>query len=351
MAVPVQNIYYLLCYAWERLEARELLGTGSIPGNRVENLLGHVLNRGVSHLIRQGLDRGYLSFQEEGRRIRGKLLISETIKRTLLQRGKVACEIDDLSYDVPHNQVIKAAMNALIELPSLDDGIRMHLRDHCQRMHQVSDVSLTPRAFRTVQLSQNLARYAFLVRISHLIAHCLFPDERTGRTRFHPFTADERMMGYLFEEFVRNFLRREQEYFAVEGRTVPWDAIAANESDLGWLPQMRLDVFLSSPSQRVVIECKYYATPYQSRFGNKKLISGHLYQLLTYLSQLEATEGPKPTGLLLYADTGLGHRLSYELGGYQILVRSLNLAQDWWGIRGDLLELSRQCQGSHPQLA
>ena len=32
MSVSVQNIYYLLCYAWDRLEARSLVDVSSIPG-------------------------------------------------------------------------------------------------------------------------------------------------------------------------------------------------------------------------------------------------------------------------------------------------------------------------------
>ncbi len=124
MAVPVQNIYYLLCYAWNRLEARDLVDVDAIPGNRVVNLLGKVLADGVANLIRRGFDRGYVAFEEEGRRLRGKLLVSETLKRSLLPRGRVACYVDDLSYDVPHNRVIKAAMRALIGVPGLDPGIR-----------------------------------------------------------------------------------------------------------------------------------------------------------------------------------------------------------------------------------
>jgi 5-methylcytosine-specific restriction enzyme subunit McrC len=79
VAIPVENVYYLLCYAWDRLEARTLVNIDAVPGNRVESLLGKVLQDGVAHLIRRGLDRGYTAVDEEGSRLRGKLLISETV--------------------------------------------------------------------------------------------------------------------------------------------------------------------------------------------------------------------------------------------------------------------------------
>jgi hypothetical protein len=85
-------------------------------------------------------------------------------------------------------------------------------------------------------------------------------------------------MGILFEAFIRNFLHLEQ--------------------DAAWLPEMQTGVVMSSPWQRTVIETESYAIPHQSHHGRKKLISGHLYQLLTYLRNLDADGGPRPSGIL-----------------------------------------------------
>jgi 5-methylcytosine-specific restriction enzyme subunit McrC len=346
MAIPVRNVYYLLCYAWNWLEARNLVNIDALPGDRAENLLGKVLQDGVAHLIRRGLDRGYSAFDDEGRRLRGKLLVSETVRRSLLRYGRVACRMDELSYDVPHNRVIKAAMRALLALPGLDSSIRAALRNHCGRLHDVTDVELTPAAFRRVQLHRNVARYAFLVNVSRLVARSFMPDEKTGRRRFHPFTASEQEMGNLFEAFVRNFMRREQDVFPhVSAPKVAWDLDVETSSDAAWLPEMRTDVMLTNDSQRVAIETKYYATPFQSHHGSKKLISSHLYQLLTYVSQLNASDGPEPIGVLLYASAGENQQLEYRLSGHRILVRSLDLNRDWKDIHTDLLRLVRHTIG------
>jgi 5-methylcytosine-specific restriction enzyme subunit McrC len=247
MAVPIQNIYYLLCYAWNFLEARDLVDVNAVPGNRVENLLGKVLQDGVGHLIRRGLDRGYIDFDAEDRRLRGKLLLSETVGRVLLSRGRVACRMDELSYDVPHNRVIKAAMQALIGVPELNADIRTALRGHCRRLHLVTDVELSPAAFRPIQLHRNIARYRFLVNVAHLVARSFFPDEKTGRRRFHPFTASQQEMGLLFQAFVRNFLKREQDLFKVSAPKLPFRRatfrfIASNTSNYS---ASRLNVTIS----------------------------------------------------------------------------------------------------------
>ncbi len=346
MSVSVQNIYYLLCYPWDRLEARNLVDVNSIPGNRIENLLGKVLHDGVAHLIRSGFDRGYVSFEETSRRLRGKVLLTETVGRSLLEQGRVACQLDDLSYDVAHNRVIKAAMAAMAALPSIDKSIAAGLRDHCRRLHDVSDIPLSPAAFRQVQLHRNLARYALLVNVAQLVAKSFIPDERTGVRRFYPFTANEQEMGRLLEAFVRNFLRREQEIYVVDAPKVLWDLDSGDSSDPSWLPEMRTDVMLTNESGRVVLETKYYATPYQSQYGGKKLISGHLYQLMTYLSHLGVDGGAEPVGVLLYAGLGIGQRLRYRLGGYAVLVRNLDLNRDWRDIHEEMMEIVRELAGT-----
>src|SRR5690606_7533053 len=130
MAVPIQNIYYLLCYAWDRLEARNLIDAGSVPGHRTENLLALVLDAGMRRLFKQGLDRGYVASEVETRRLRGKLLLSASVRRSLLPVGRVACAVDDLTYDVQHNRVIKAALRSLMPLPDLDERLRRTLHRH-----------------------------------------------------------------------------------------------------------------------------------------------------------------------------------------------------------------------------
>jgi 5-methylcytosine-specific restriction enzyme subunit McrC len=344
MAITVQNIYYLLCYAWDRLEERNLVAVRSVPGGRVENLLGVALRDAVGRLIRRGLDRDYRAFEEDTRRPRGKILMSQTARRMLLPRGRVACQVDELTHDTPHNRVIKAAIAALVELPTLDHRLRNALLDHRRRLHQVADVNLMPSAFRHLQHHRNVASYGFVVNLCRLVAASFLPEPGSGGRRFHPFTADEREMGHLFQAFVRNFLRREQEVFEVSAPKVLWNVSPGPSS--AWLPEMQTDVVLRNAASRIVIEAKYYATPYQSRFGSRKLISAHLYQVLTYLSQMAGTPGPEPIGVLLYAGRLEEERLSYRVGGRTLLVRSIDLSREWPEVHRQVLALAEELEAA-----
>ena len=339
MPVPLANIYYLLCYAWDQLPAREMIDTGSIAGDRFENLLAKVMKEGVARLFRQGLDRGYVGIDEEGRRFRGKLLMSETMGRALLPNGYVACRADDVTYDVPHNRVVKAAMRALAGLEETDPSLRNALQEHCRRMGEVSDIELSPRAFRDVQLHRNAARYALLVHVAYLVAHSFFPEAGGRRKRFHRLDENDQFMGNLFEIFVRKFLQREQAEYKVGAERVTWNLGEVTDSDRTWLPNMKTDAVLRKCSRSLVIETKYYAKPYQDNRGRRTIISDHLYQLLTYLSHLQSPDSSKVDGMLLYAMAGQDYAMNYEIGRHHVMVRTLNLNQNWQDIHKDLLAL------------
>lgn len=343
MSVPVRNVFYLLCYAWNHLEARSLFANGTDAGERIENLIAHVLSRGLSRLLAQGLDQGYVAQVAEIAGVRGKLLVGATIKRLQMHSGRTTCEVDEFTPDVPHNRILKATMLELASLASVDLKLRGALRQQLLRFSAVGDITLNSAAFRPVQLTRNLARYGFLIQLCELVCRSLLPDPATGGKRFHPFDADERQMGAVFEAFVYNFLAREQSDFQVGRRNVDWSATAERTNDLAFLPQMRTDVILTSAKRRVIIETKFYAQPLRAGWhgGSPKLISGHLYQLLAYLTRFANEPGPDPEGMLLYASAGESFDLVYDIGGRRVRVVTLDLDAPWPQIEESLHELVR----------
>ena len=110
---------------------------------------------------------------------------------------------------------------------------------------------------------------------------------------------------------------------------------------MDYLPQMETDISVRSADSTLVIETKYYAEAMTTYFGKERVRSEHLYQVFTYLKNLEARNGPDvvASGMLLYPAVGTSLRLGYKLGGHRISVCTLDLTQDWQTIRTELLEL------------
>ena len=70
--IPILNIYYLLCYAWGRVQERDTIRLATLEDlSTVQDLLGKMLVHGVNNLIRRGIDRGYVEGREDLAGIRG----------------------------------------------------------------------------------------------------------------------------------------------------------------------------------------------------------------------------------------------------------------------------------------
>lgn len=339
MTIPIQNIYFLLCYAWDSLEEGQVVTVSQEDCKTPAELFARVLDGGVTHLLKRGLDRGYITMQEDTTSLRGKLDVSATIKCNLLRRGRVHCVIDSLSYDVVHNRIIKATLASLVRCKNLDRTLRDRMLRLYRRMHEVSDIDLTPKDFGSVQLHRNNAYYRFLLQLCRLIHDNLLINEDTGDSRFRDFLRNEKQMAVLFEKFVRNFYRREQSEFKVKSERFNWQQVEATHSDLELLPGMRTDVSLDSISRKVVIDTKYSVNCLQSYYDSVTIHSGNLYQLFAYLKNLQVGDHRQIEGVLLYPTVGKSLSLRYRIQGHTIRIVTLDLNSTWQEIRQRLLDL------------
>jgi len=339
MTIPIRNIYFLLCYAWNSLEEGQVVLVSHEDCKTLAELFARVLDGGVTHLLKRGLDRGYITEEEDTSSLRGKLDVSVTIKRNLLRQSRVHCVIDSFSYDVTHNRIVKATLRNLARCKDLDRNLRDRLLRLYRRLHEVSDIDLSTKVFGSVQLHRNNAFYGFLLQVCRLIHDNLLINEDTGDSRFRDFLRDEKQMAALFEKFVRNFYRREQSDFRVKSETFGWQQVEATHRDLEFLPEMRTDVSLDSSSRKVVIDTKYYVSCLQSYYDSTTIHSGNLYQLFAYLKNLQIGDHRPIEGVLLYPTVGKSLSLRYRIQGQTMRIVTVDLNAEWQEIRQRLLDL------------
>lgn len=341
--IPIENIYFLLCYAWNRLEEKEQVSVDTAKSTDILDLLARVLDSGLSHLIRRGYDRGYTTHEEDTQVLRGRLLSTETMNRNLRRSARVRCAHDELSYDVLHNRILKATLLLLLRARGLDDEIVANLIDHRHRMHTVSDIDMSDNVFSRVVLHRNNFFYDFLLKIARLIFHNLLPSEEEGDYRFRDFVSDEHRMRLLFEDFIRSFYTHELEGWRVKRDVVPWQLSSDNLESLDVLPRMETDVSLLRDRRRIVIECKFTSRHFQQRDEQykKTFRSGHMYQLNAYLQNLhDAAPDTEVEGILLYPTVGERLRHSFtNPRGQRLRIWSVDLNAPWREIHQELCEL------------
>ncbi len=340
--IPIRNLYYLLLYAWDALEQLDTELIAAEAETSVLDLLAAVLNHGIDRLLRQGLDRAYLSRQETIPGVRGKLNVSATVKGDFLRHSRTVCEFDDLSHDVLHNCILKATLWRLLRTDGLDTRLREPLRITWHRFHEVAEISLTDRTFRLVQFHRNNRIYRFLLDVCRLLHDYLIPNKQTGQFAFRDFLEDDKRMRVLFERFIRNFFRYHAEgYNRIEAESLRWEAATGSAQDLELLPGMRTDVCMHRPGLVLVVDAKYYRQTLQEYRGRATIRSAHLYQLFAYLKNvaLKAKPDDEMQGLLIYPLTTRPIHATYQIQGHRVRVCTLNLNQNWWLIHDDLLAL------------
>ena len=109
--IPVRNLWLLLLYASDLF--RE---TGSKDLSREENpdrlpdLLAEILAHAVEQRLHRRLSVGYEERRLGLNRVRGRIDLLRTERRSLLDRGLIACRFDELTMDTPRNRFVLAAL-------------------------------------------------------------------------------------------------------------------------------------------------------------------------------------------------------------------------------------------------
>lgn len=342
MTIPIQNIYYLLSYAWDKLKERNIVAVSTIDCASLADLFARILISGSEHLAKRGMDRAYVPQCEWTGRIRGRISFQESIRKRALIGTQLSCEFDELSHDVIHNQILKASARLLLRTEGVSSVNKEGLMKLYRMLDEVRDIDLTSSAFGRVQLHRNNSFYGFLMKICELIYSNLSISEHAGGSQFRDFVRDERQMGLLFEAFVRNFYKKHlTPSSTVKRESIQWRWTPANDLSAQLLPQMLTDICIQSSTRKLIIECKFTPNATRQNFAADKLRETHLYQIHAYMSNLpEELSNETCEIMLLYPQTERPIRASYRAGQRTVTIRTIDLGQEWSGIHRDLLELA-----------
>jgi 5-methylcytosine-specific restriction enzyme subunit McrC len=336
MEMPIQNIYYLLCYAWNKLEEGNIVDVKGIETNKLYNLFAKVLINGASRLLKMGLDRGYVVQNEAVPGVKGQIDFGISLKKNLFKKARVQCEFDELSYNVLHNQILKSTIYKLALVEQLDQSLKDQLLSLHRMFAEIDDISFNKKLFRRVQLNRNNSFYDFLLKICELVIENLLPSGQKGKSKFRDFVRDERQMGILFEEFVRNFYRKEQNFYKVYREDILWDIAAG---DTSFLPKMQTDISLEGKNKKIIVDTKYYRDALTEHYDKEKIKSENMYQMFAYLKNIETTSkvNRNCAGILLYPSVTKQFDISVTIKGHDISFKTINLNQEWPNIEKDLL--------------
>ncbi len=335
--IPVKNIYYMLSYAFNVLNEQGYKDIATEEFENVAELCSAILVKGLSTQIKRGLGREYIVQEESMSSLRGKIQISESVKKQTMLRKQMICSYDDFSVDSYMNRIIKSTLLLLLR-SDISKSRKKDIRKLLVFMDEVGVLDIHTINWK-VQYNRNNQTYRMLISVCRLVIKGLLQTNSDGTTKLMDYL-DGQPMWQLYEKFILEYYRKEFPALTVSSSQIPW---ALDDDMRDMLPVMQTDITLSYQNTVLIIDTKYYwDKTTQVRDGvHHTQISGNMYQLFTYVKNKEAGFGEdkhRVSGLLLYARTDEPIRPShtYHMSGNRIDVRTLDLNCDFTVIQAQL---------------
>ncbi|HPE09225.1 MAG TPA: 5-methylcytosine-specific restriction endonuclease system specificity protein McrC [Saprospiraceae bacterium] len=331
MQIPIQNIYYLLCYSWNKLDEKDRVSIDITGITELVDLFAKVLINATRILLKRGLEQNYTEVVEEFPGIKGKLSMSETLKRNLLPSHKTICEYDEFTPDVLLNQILITTLYKLMRTKKLDRGLKNEIRTLLRMLPNIEPIKLRPSMFVRMRLHRNNRFYGFIMHICELLYQQSLPSEEPGKYNFIDFTRDEVKMYHVFEKFVLNYYKIHHPGLRPRSESISWQLDVNDNSHRDFIPNMYTDITLQDEHHKIIIDTKYYQETLAERFEKKRVKSANLYQLFSYLlNQRDGTNKTmNATGILLYPKVDEDYDLEYKYDTHKIYIKTIDLDQHW----------------------
>ncbi len=322
--IPIQNVYYMLSYAFQVLNEQGFKNIATEQFDNVAELCAAILAKGVSVQIKRGLGREYLEMEEPLATLRGRIMITESIKTRTMLKKQMVCSYDEFSVDSYMNRIIKTTMELLLR-SDIKKGRKKELRKLLVFFDEVE--SLDPYSIDwNLHYNRNNQTYRMLISVCYLVIKGLLQTNSDGTMRLLDFL-DEQRMCRLYEKFILEYYRREFPQIEASASQIPW---AVDDGITAMLPIMQSDIMLSYQGKVLIIDAKYYSHTMQIQYDARTLHSNNLYQIFTYVKNKKVEPAKTPvevSGMLLYARTDEEFQPDndYQMSGNRISVKTLDL--------------------------
>ena len=341
--IPIKNIYYMLCYSWNT----PFFGEDEICGiekfDNIHNLMAKIFIERVSRLVRRGFKNEYNIFEEALCSVRGRVDIGQSINKMSFVKKQLVCNFYNVSENMLFYGIIKATIQILMKNEELDKDLRKELLKLNGYFNEVRGINLSKQVFKKLEIRNVNENYRIIMNICELIFNDLIVCEGGRDIRFLKFM-DGSNMNKLYEKFVLNFFKKHlsKEEYIVHSPKIYWNVESYNLDDKQYLPEMHTDIVLESKSNnaQLIIDTKFYGEIFsRHNFGNKLTYrSENMYQIFTYLNN-SLFKGKK-MAMLLYPTTDIELDKKHRIGGKDILVKTLNLAEEWEKIQDRLMGIA-----------
>ena len=338
--IPIQNIYYMLSYAFQTLQAENYKDLAAENFHNTAELCAAILDKGIGIQLKHGLRRDYVSKSESLSTLQGKLNISESIKTQTMLKKQMICTYDEFSTNIQFNQIIKSTVLLLLKA-NITNSRKKSLRKLLLFFSDVNEIDLHFVNWNQ-QYNRSNQNYQMLIGMCYLVYKGLLTTQNNGTTKLMDFFDGQRMCR-LYEKFLLEYYRKEHPELTANASQIAWQL---DDTENQMLPRMQTDIMLSKNNNILIIDAKYYSRMTQQQYEIHPLHSNNLYQIFTYVKNKEfelRNYEHTVSGMLLYAQTDedIIPNNTYHMSGNQISVLALDLNQDFSKISRTLDDIAK----------
>lgn len=325
----------MLSYAFRTLTKQGYREMSTEKFSNTADLMTEILIAGISQQLKHGLGRAYIEQMEDIPVIRGRVNITESVKRQTMINRKLSCVYDDFSVDNSKNRIIKSTALLLLGADVAKQR-KSRLRKLLVYFDKVELIDLRTVDWN-IHYDRNNQTYRMLISICYLVVKGLLQTQADGKTKIMDFLDDQQMY-HLYEKFILEYYKKEYPYITTNASKIKWQLDDGMDY---MLPNLLSDITLEYDNKVLIIDAKYYSHIMQNRYEKETIRSANMFQIFTYVKNKEAELKDKPhevAGMLLYAqtDNGTQPEYRYQMSGNMISVKTLNLNCDFEDIRRQL---------------
>jgi 5-methylcytosine-specific restriction enzyme subunit McrC len=266
--------------------------------------------------LRGGAIAQYQNHKENLHALRGRLILSDHLRRNAFDRSRLLCSFDERTIDNPHNQVLKAVLSCLRPhvISAQANATVVAL------LHRFDDVTLhpvTPRVIELLPFDRMTKRWEPIFERAKWLLQGLFPDVRSGEVDGTCLLFN---MEQLFEAFLGAKLRQAWRgnhdgsfQIVLQG---PQKSLAT--LDAGYAFRLRPDVTVLNEGGTVrIFDAKWKQLDLKR--ASSGVSSSDAYQLATYASRYGCNRVALIYPASLDCPPGLMNTYKLEIPGTPIL--------------------------------
>ena len=315
------------------VDINELLNS-NILNNSLLDILAKVFSKKLLNELQKGLYREYVSKEEALSTIKGKTLISKSIKENTINKNKMNCKYDEFTEDNLFNAILKRAISVIL-FSIKNDDVKKELNIINNVLNYISDIYIPNNIILNYKLNRMNNRFLECFTLAKLILLNSSMDKSLGKENGFSILFE---MNYLYEEYIAVLLKEicsdtninvnAQE----KSRYLLWNTLK-ERNEIALKPDI---VIYKDNKAKIIIDTKWKSATID---GKEVYTQGDIYQMYAYITTYEECQ----QCILLYPKTNENVKhsewvLNDDIRNKKILIYEINL-ENYQKTKNELLYL------------